>query len=93
MAEIRCASSATRVFVFLKILRFVELRQSMKPLWYVRYQKKSECWPEGICSKADILRRLGVEVWNVPVQDDGVDLWELTIRLGQRGIDSILLEG
>jgi len=55
--------------------------------------KKSECWPEGICSKADILRRLGVEVWNVPVQDDGVDLWELTIRLGQRGIDSILLEG
>lgn len=55
--------------------------------------KKSECWPEDICRKADILRRLGVEVWNVPVQDDGVDLWELTMRLGQRGIDSILLEG
>lgn len=55
--------------------------------------KKSECWPEDICRKADILRRLGVEVWNVPAQDDGVDLWELTMRLGQRGIDGILLEG
>ena len=32
-------------------------------------------------------------MWSVPAEDGSVDLRELVKRLGERGIDSILLEG
>ena len=49
--------------------------------------------PEAMCAKVERLRQQGVEVWSVPAEDGSVDLRELVKRLGERGIDSILLEG
>ncbi len=39
------------------------------------------------------LEALGVEIWTLPGQDGQVDLQALMARLGQAGIDSVLLEG
>ena len=39
------------------------------------------------------MEALGVEVWTVPNQEGRVDLRALMARLGQAGIDSVLLEG
>ena len=49
--------------------------------------------PEAMCAKVERLRQQGVEVWSVPAEDGSVDLRELVKQLGERGIDSILLEG
>ena len=49
--------------------------------------------PEAMCAKVERLRQQGVEVWSVPAEDGSVDLRELVKRLGERGIDSVLLEG
>ena len=50
------------------------------------------------CAQGDLekkaqLEALGVEVWTVPNQEGRVDLRALMTRLGQAGIDSVLLEG
>ncbi len=39
------------------------------------------------------LEALGAEVWQVPDENGQVDLRALMVRLGQAGIDSVLLEG
>lgn len=44
-------------------------------------------------SKADILTSKGIEVIGITVKGGHIDLNELMIRLGEMGIDSILLEG
>ncbi|WP_315067459.1 bifunctional diaminohydroxyphosphoribosylaminopyrimidine deaminase/5-amino-6-(5-phosphoribosylamino)uracil reductase RibD [uncultured Clostridium sp.] len=44
-------------------------------------------------NKKQLLRALGVKVIEVPSKDNRVDLKELLKKLGQEGIDSILIEG
>ncbi len=43
--------------------------------------------------KADILRENGIEIISVGKDKNGLDLKELMIKLGEKGIDGILLEG
>lgn len=43
--------------------------------------------------KADILRKNGIEIISVRKDKNGLDLKELMIKLGEKGIDGILLEG
>lgn len=44
-------------------------------------------------NKKQVLRKLGIKVIEVPRKNNRVDLRELVKRLGQDGIDSILIEG
>lgn len=47
-----------------------------------------------LSAKAEKLLRAGIQIWNLPRKEgEGIDLVELRSRLGQRGIDSVLLEG
>lgn len=41
----------------------------------------------------EALRGRGAEVWRLPAQEGRVDLGELLARLGDKGIDSVLVEG
>lgn len=43
--------------------------------------------------KAEVLRSAGVEVWELPGEEHRVSLKDLMVRLGERGIVSLLLEG
>jgi diaminohydroxyphosphoribosylaminopyrimidine deaminase/5-amino-6-(5-phosphoribosylamino)uracil reductase len=43
--------------------------------------------------KADKLRECGVEIITVPIRNNHIDLREMMIILGEKNIDSILLEG
>lgn len=43
--------------------------------------------------KREKLQRMGITVWNLPGRDGRVDLPKLMYRLGERDIDSVLLEG
>lgn len=44
-------------------------------------------------TKADVLAAKGIEVLGIATKDGHIDLNELMIKLGEMGIDSILLEG
>lgn len=48
----------------------------------------TEAW-----KKADTLRKNGIEIISVRKDKNGLDLKELMIKLGEKGIDGILLEG
>lgn len=51
-------------------------------------QVYTEAW-----KKADTLRKNGIEIISVRKDKNGLDLKELMIKLGEKGIDGILLEG
>lgn len=48
---------------------------------------------DGSAEKAEELRRAGVTVWQCAAKDGRVDLSDLMRRLGEEGIDSVLIEG
>ena len=51
-------------------------------------QVYTEAW-----KKADTLRKNGIEIISVRKDKNGLDLKELMIKLGEKGIDGILMEG
>lgn len=54
---------------------------------------KSEQAYVGAWKKADTLRKNGIEIISVSKDKNGLDLRELMIKLGEKGIDGVLLEG
>ena len=64
-----------------------------------RYRTIVACGLEGktaekaVRDKADRLRGAGIEVWSMPDSRGGVSLRNLMKRLGERNVDSVLLEG
>lgn len=48
---------------------------------------------KAVRDKADRLRGAGIEVWSMPDSRGGVSLRNLMKRLGERNVDSVLLEG
>lgn len=54
---------------------------------------KNEISNEKLNVKKEVLEKNGVEVWELPGEEGRVDLWKLIQKIGEAGIDSILIEG
>ena len=54
---------------------------------------KNEISNEKLNVKKEVLEKNGVEVWELPGEEGKVDLWKLIQKIGEAGIDSILIEG
>ncbi len=54
---------------------------------------KKEISNEKLNVKKEVLEKNGVEVWELPGKEGRVDLWKLIQKIGEAGIDSILIEG